>query len=552
MNILSNTKKVYFHIYQRMLLLVMCTAFISVVLFYATSCFAQASNSPTNGDIFIAGTVGQPTNLLPMLSSDSASSNITQHLYVSLLKYDKDITIVPFAAKSYEVLDNGLRLRFVLRKGIYWQDGVELTVDDVEFTYKLMIDPNTKTAYSSDFKQVTSFTKLDKYTFEVTYSKPFARSLVTWMSAIMPKHALEGTDINKSPLARSPLSCGPFTMNKWDPGVAIRLKANPTYFKGRPHFDAAMYQFIPDSSTLFLELKASNLDTIDTLTPQQFLFQAQKAAFKKEFSVYKSLSFTYTYLGYNLKNPLFADVRVRKAFAHAINKQDIIKGALLGQGVPTIGPYKPGMWVYNSQITDYEFTITKAEELLKEAGWEKNSDGKLVKDGKFFAFTLLVNQGNETRIKTATIIQSQLKKLGVDVQIRTVEWAAFLKQFVEPGYFDAVVLAWSLPQDPDGYTVWHTDSQKTGLNFISYSNPEVDTLLEEARTTFDEKKRKVLYDRLQVILHDEQPYCFLFVPYTLIPVQNRIQGIAPAPAGLMHNFNDWWVPTRDQRHRIQP
>ena len=168
-----------------------------------------------------------------------------------------------------------------------------------------------------------------------------------------------------------------------------------------------------------------------------------------------------------------------------------------------------------------------------------------------FTFTLLTNQGNETRIKIALLIQSQLAELGIDVHVRTVEWAAFIKQFLHPGYFDAVILSWNILEDPDVYDVWHSSRAGGELNFINYKNKEVDALLEEARSTLDKERRKLLYDRFQEILHDEQPYCFLYVPYALSAVHNRFRGIDPAPAGIFHNMEKWWVPLHDQRYRIQ-
>ena len=133
-----------------------------------------------------------------------------------------------------------------------------------------------------------------------------------------------------------------------------------------------------------------------------------------------------------------------------------------------------------------------------------------------------------------------------------MEWAAFLKQFVIPGYFDAVVLAWTIPHDPDGYDVWHSSRAGAGgLNVIGYANKEADACLEAGRSTFDQAARKKAYDRLQEILHEEQPYCFLYVPYQLSAVQKRFRGIEPAPIGIFYNSDRWWVPLDDQRYRIE-
>jgi peptide/nickel transport system substrate-binding protein len=505
---------------------------------------------PTSGGRIVLGSIGEPSNLIPPLASDGASHEIAEYLYVALLRYNKDIELEPWAAESYEILDEGLRLRFTLRKDIRWSDGRPLTAEDVEFTYRLMIDPKTPTAYAENFKAVESFTRIGRFTFEVTYAQPFARALSTWASFILPKHVLENEDLLDTPYSRNPVGAGAYTLTQWEPGRRIVLTANETYFEGRPNIDRVIYRFIPDTTTMFMELKSGNLDMMP-LSPQQYLYQTQGRLWDQGFNKFKYLSSSYAYLGYNLKRPLFADVRVRQAIAHAIDKQEIVKGVLLGQGESTIGPYKPGTWAYNTGIQDYRYDPAAARTLLTQAGWkDRDGDGWLDKDGRVFAFTILTNQGNTLRINAATIIQYRLRQIGISVKIRTVEWATFIKEFVDKGRFDALVLGWNIVQDPDIYDVWHSSKAGPGgLNFVGYENPELDRLLEKGRRLVDDTKRKPIYDRIQEILHRDQPYCFLYVPMSLPIVQSRFMGIEPAPAGITHNFNQWWVPGSLQRTR---
>ena len=509
--------------------------------------------TPVRGGRILMGSIGEPSNLIPYMASDSASAEITDLLYVAPLKYDKDLNVVTWAASSYEVLEGGRLLRFVLRDDIRWEDGEPLTADDVEFTYRLMIRPDTPTAYAENFLAISSFKKTGRFSFEVRYEKPFARALMTWMGAILPRHALEGQNVMTSPLARKPIGAGPYRLKTWESGSRLVLEASDTYFEGRPYLDEVIYRVIPDPSTMFLELKAGKLDMM-SLSPQQYLRQTEGEVWSKEWRKYKYLSFGYTFLGFNMRHPFFKDVRVRRALSMSIDRQALIDGVLLGLGVPTVGPYKPGTWVYNDKLTPVQQNVAEAERLLAEAGWTaKNEDGILVKDGQPFAFTILVNQGNDQRIKTAVIMQNQFRKIGVDVRIRTVEWAAFITEFVNKGQFDTVILGWNILQDPDLFEVWHSSSARPGgLNFTGYENAVVDALLEEARSVPDQKRRKVLYDRFQEILADEQPYCFLYVPYSLPIVQARFQGIKPALSGIMYNFDKWWIPKRLQRYSIQP
>jgi peptide/nickel transport system substrate-binding protein len=509
---------------------------------------AAVPATPEYGGRIVEPLLGEPSNLIDVLATDSSSHEVADKIYVSPLRYDKNIVFEPYAAESFEILDEGKRIRITLKKNIRWFDGTPLTARDVEFTYKLMIDPKTPTAYSDDYKAISSFTVVDDYTFEVRYDTVFARALTTWAHHILPRHVLEGQDLLKTKYSREPMGAGPYKLAEWTPGSRLTLKANEDYFGGRPYLDEVIYTIIPDMSTQFLELKAGNVDMMG-LTPKQYLFQTSGPDWDKNYQKFKYLAFAYSYLGYNLKNPLFSDKRVRRAITLAIDKEEIVKGVLFGLGVPAIGPYKPGTWVYNDQIVDYGYHPDQAKAMLAEAGWkDSDGDGVLDKDGRPFAFTILTNQGNEERIKTATIIQQRLKEVGIKIEVRSVEWAAFINEFINKGNFEATILGWNILQDPDIFPVWHSSQfPPQGLNNGFYANPEADRLIEEARRTLDQDTRKKLYDRFQEILHEDQPYCFLYVPYSLPIVASRIQGVEVAPAGIGWNFTKWWVPKSLQR-----
>ncbi|WP_298431714.1 peptide-binding protein [Geobacter sp.] len=509
----------------------------------------RAAGPPAYGDALVVGSIGEPSTLIPVLASDSPSHEVAGWVYNGLVKYDKDLKLVGDLARSWDVSPDGLTITFHLRKGVKWHDGADFTSRDVLYTYRVTIDPRTPTAYAEDFKQVKKAEAPDPYTFRVFYDKPFAPALASWGMNILPAHLLEGKDITRSELARSPVGTGPYRFKEWVAGQKIVLESFHDYFEGRPYIDRYIYRIIPDSATMYLELKAGGIDMMG-LSPVQFARQTDTPEFRARFAKYRYPSFTYTYLGYNLKNPLFADRRVRQAITSAISKDEIVHGVLLGLGQAAHGPYKPGTWAYNPNVKDFGYDPARARTLLAEAGWRGTGpDGILEKDGRRFSFTILTNQGNDQRIKTAQIIQRRLRTVGIEVKIRVLEWASFLTNFIDKRNFEAVILAWTIPQDPDIFDIW--DSSKTGpkeLNFISYSNPEVDRLLEEGRRTFDQEKRRRCYWRIQEILAWDQPYTFLYVPDALPAVSSRFRGIEPAPAGIMYDFIHWYVPKEEQLH----
>ncbi len=228
---------------------------------------------------------------------------------------------------------------------------------------------------------------------------------------------------------------------------------------------------------MFMELKAGNLDRMG-LNAIQYSRQTEYPKFQRMYNKYRYMPFSYIYLGYNLNDSRFADRRVRQALTHAINKQEIIEGVLMGLGEEATGPYKPGTWYYNPNVPKFPYDPAKAKALLAAAGWTPNADGVLTKDGAPFAFTILTNQGNDTRQRTAEIIQSRLRAVGILVKIRQVEWAAFLKEFIEKGRFEAILLGWNTGLDPDQFDIWSSTKTKPGeLNVIGYKNPEVDALV---------------------------------------------------------------------------
>ena len=510
---------------------------------------SDAGAQPVRGDTIVEGSIGDASNLLPALAADSSSFDIIGQVYNGLVRYDKNLALEPELAERWEISPDGLVITFHLRRGVSWHDGAPFTAADVEFTYRVMIDPKTPTAYGEDFRQVKKFEVVDPATVRVTYEKPFAPALASWGFSIMPKHLLAGKEITSSPLARAPVGTGPYRFKEWKAGEKIVLEANDAYWEGRPNIDRVIYRIIPDNATMFLELRAGSVDMMG-LEPLQYTRQTDTDAFRKNYNKYRYLASSYTYLGFNLNLPLFQDKRVRQAISHAVNKQEIIDIVLLGLGQEATGPYKPGTWAYNPDVKRYPFDQARAQALLAEAGWSaKGPDGFLAKAGQRFAFTLMTNQGNKTRSKAAEVIQKNLKSVGIDVSIRIVEWAAFLKEFVNPRKFDAVILGWTIPPDPDAFDVWH--STKTGpaeLNHVSFKNAEADALIEKGRRTFSQEERRQAYGRFQEILAEEQPYVFLYAPDALPIVSARFREIVPAPAGISYNFIKWWVPKAEQKY----
>lgn len=519
---------------------------------------SQTEPKPVDfGDMFIDGSIGDASNLIPFLSGDAASSSISSMIFGGLMKVDKDQNLIPDLAKRWDVSEDQRTITFHLRDDVKWHDGVAWSADDLLFQYEMMIHPDVPSAYKETFFLIEKVSAPDKHTFKVTFKEPFAPAL-TRLSGMggLPRHLLKNTkpvDLIKSPLARAPVGNGAWKFGEWKSQTHIIVNSNSENYDGRPMVAKAMTRIIPDPATQFLELKSGGIDMM-SLDPLQYLKQTDSKFFKENYVKYKYLANGYTYLGFNLKRPLFQDALVRKAITYAIDKNEIIEGVLMGLGQPATGPFKPGTWAYKDDVKRYPHNPEKAKALLAQAGWkDTDGDGILDKDGKNFEFEIITNHGNVLRRKSGEIIQQRLKKIGIVVKLRIVEWSSFINNFINKRNFDACILGWALGLDPDQYIIWH--SSKTGeheFNFVSYNNPEVDDILDKARKTFDIKERKKYYHRFQDILAEEQPYTFLYVAEALPIVSKRIRGIVPGPAGISYNFDKWWVPKANHKRSIKP
>ena len=515
------------------------TIYIIPILFLVLACGQNAERNPNT---FVEGSIGDARRLNPVIANDSASGSINDQVFNGLVKYDKDIRLVGDLAERWDVSADGKTITFHIRRGVKWHDGAEFTADDCLFTYQKLIDPKVVTPYSSSYMDVKKAEVVDRYTFRVSYKEPFSPALESWAIGMIPKHLLEGKDINTDAFNRKPIGTGPYKLREWIAGQKIVLDANDQYFEGRPNINQFIYRIITDSSTMFQELLSGGVDMMG-LTPLQYLRKSETRRIRQNYRKFRYPANAYTYMGYNLRNPLFGDVKVRQALSCAINRQSIIDGILLGLGKPCTGPFSYVSWAYNPSAKSYPHDPERAKKLLAEAGWkDRNSSGILEKDGKPFRFTILTNLGNNERIHTAEIIQQNLKAVGIDVSIRVMEWQAFLEQ-IDNRSFDAIILGWGMGRDPDIYDIWHSSKTKKGeYKFIGYKNAEVDRLLVEGRRTFDIEKRKKIYYRIQEILAEEQPYAFLYVPDALPIVHKRFKGIEVAPLGIMYNFIKWHVP----------
>jgi len=488
----------------------------------------------------IIGLPADATNLIGNMAADAPTAEVASQIYDGLVRYNRNFKIVPDLAKSWKISNGGKTITFYLHRHIRWQNGQKFTAKDVLFTYRLMVNPKTPTPYAAEYLKVYKARIIGKYIFRVTYKKPYAPALSSWGLSILPEKLLKGKNLFTTKFRSHPVGTGPYEFDKWIHGYEIVLKANPHYFMGAPHIKRLIYKIVPDSSSMFLMLKSNGISYMG-LSPIQFRYESGSKKFNSRFKKYIHPSLSFTFLGYNLLDPLFKNIKVRQALSYAIDKKEIIKGALLGLGVHCYGPFMPGTYFYNKDVKRYNYNTAKALKLFNEAGWSLKN-GVLEKNGRPFRFTILTPQGNQERLSAAEIIQQNLKKIGIKVGIRVMEWTSLISEFIMKKKFQTVLLGFTITPDPyDNASIFMSSNiVPKGLNFTSFKDPEIDYLFRKARSTFDLKKQRAYYFKIQRILAKEAPYTFLYIPYAMPVVKKSIKGIKPAPAGIGYNIRKWY------------
>jgi peptide/nickel transport system substrate-binding protein len=526
-----------------------------VVLFAATLIFEELRPHPRVNQLIISSS-GDASFLNPILAQDVTSSDINSLIFNGLIKYNRNLDgFVGDLAESWKLnIGPEPDITFFLRRGVLWQDGKEFTANDVKFTYDKIMDPKTNTVRRSSYEWVKKAEALDPYTFRVTYKQPFSPGLESWSIGTIPEHLLRDVDINAAPFNRHPIGTGPFRFVEWLSDEKIVLEANPRYFEGKPLLDGIIYRIIPEAALNETEVLAREIDYSGI-----YPFEYRRMNQLPFLEAYSQPGLGYTYIGYNLNNPLFQDRRVRRALTYAINREAVVQYVLYGLGMVATGPFPNNMWYGNPHVRPIPFDPEKARQLLAEAGWHPNRNGILEKEGRPFRFTLITNNGNDTRRDVAVLIQRQLRDIGIDVNLEFYEWSVFITDYIDARHFDACLLGWSLSVDPDAYEIWHSSQIEKGFNFISYRNPEVDRLLVEGRRVYDLEKRKEIYWRIHQLIAEDQPYTFLFVPLNLSVLRKRffllergqLRPIRLEKAGLLYDITKWYVPKKREGDEIR-
>ncbi|MEK6615930.1 MAG: ABC transporter substrate-binding protein, partial [Bacteroidota bacterium] len=458
--------------------------------------------------------------------------------------------------------------------------GSPVTAKDVEFTFKtlkcpLVNNPNSRSYY----EYITDFQFYDddplKFTIVSTEIYFLAEASFTDV-CILPEYfydpkglmknisikqiADEGEklksdtkmkefadDFNSEKRMRDPNfigGSGPYKYTEWKTNERVvltkkenwwgdALQKENCYFEAFP--DKLIYQFIKDQTTALVSLKAGNLDVMRTIKSKDFAELSKSEKFTQNFNAYTPVMYAYSYLGLNLKSPLLTDKLTRQALAYIVDCDKMIETIKYGQAEKVIGPVHPSKKnVYNTSIVPYNYNLDKAKELLSQAGWKNtNGDETLDKmlDGKRTEFIVdfIVNAESDERKSMALMFQAEAKKVGIKVNVLSIDWAVFMGRS-KNHQFDIIVGTWVGGSAPDDFkAVFHSESSVgEGSNYSNFSNTEADSLITYIRMELDEEKRAMMYKRFQEILHEEVPMIFLWAPTERIAISKKFDNAYPS------------------------
>ncbi|MGQ0538374.1 MAG: ABC transporter substrate-binding protein [Gemmatimonadaceae bacterium] len=461
--------------------------------------------------------------LNPVLAPDIGSVMINKVIFPGLLRPDENLRPSPDLALSWTESPDGLTYTFALRPNVMWHDGTPFTARDVKFTFDQILDVNSGSRLRSDFAPVAAVEAPDSLTVRFRLRAPFAPflALLGYNAGIIPEHAFRGRRLTEAPdFNRTlPIGTGPFKVAKSAPGSAIVLERNPRYHGPPPRLERLVFKVVPDINVQVAQLRSGELDII--LVEPANLTTLVRAP---HILVRQVPIVQHYYVGFNQRRQLFASPLVRRALGFAVDRAAIIAGVLKGNGDPPVGtiPLALGPFFADS-IPRLAFDRDSARTLLAAAGWRTDSAGTLRDtQGRPFRFELLVDKGNPTREQAALAVQQDLARLGIEVTLRTLEFATFVRDHLLTGKFDAGLIWWTTPPDPDQWAFYASGQDN---NHVGFRNARADSLLALGRATRDSVRRVQVYHALQSLQIEDPPVLLLFYPRELLAMRDVVEGL---------------------------
>jgi peptide/nickel transport system substrate-binding protein len=469
-------------------------------------------------------------------NTDSNSSQLASLISDGLIGFDANGEYVPLIASSWTIASDGLSITFRLRDGAKWHDGAPVTARDVAFTIRKIQDPATQArSWITQFDDIVGIETPDDRTVVARYAKPYADALAGWRAPLVPEH-VAGKDETflTGAFAQAPVGCGPFRFVRRAPGQSIVLEAFQGYWGGRPRLDRVTIRILPSERTGFEALLQGELDLMG-VTPDVWResLTSPRASRLARFVYYRLSGWK---IDWNMdgSNPYFRDPRVRRALVMALDRKQFAATVAGGLARPAVGSYLPESPWFDRGLEPLPFDRAEAARLLDAAGWRQAAGRSLrEKDGVPFSFTLMIAAGSQEILdRIAAWTQQSLGEIGVGVTIEKIEPRAMIERR-RAHKFEAVMASNVFDPIADQFEIYHSTARDGGMNYGGFSDPEIDRLVAEGRTTLDLTARREIYARLQRRLHELQPISYIFQFAQPVLHDPDLLGIEHSPLGLI-------------------
>lgn len=451
-------------------------------------------------------------------------------IFNGLTAHNGDSEVVPALAKSWEFDEDTCTYTFHLEEGVKWHDGEPFTAEDVKFTIEAIMNPDNESENAPNYEDVEEITVVDDHTIQFKLKAPNAAFTDYMSMSILPKHLLEGEDMQTSDYFRHPIGTGPYKLESWDEGQAITLVKNEEYFKEPANIETIVFKIVPDDNAKALQIQSGELD-LAQLTPKD----AQGFVDNEAYTCYDMTTADYRGIMFNFGNEYWQkNGDLIKAVCYGIDRQAIIDAVLLGQGMIAYGPLQRNIY-NNENVEHYDYNPEKAKEVLETAGCEMGDDGYYYRDGEKIGFVISVSAGDQVRIDMAQIAAQQLKEIGMEVTVdipAQTDWAGQM----------AFLIGWGSPFDADDHTYKVFGTEK-GANYSGYSNEKVDEYLLAARETSDTEVRKENYDKFQEELANNPAYAYICYIDANYVAKAGLEGIASETVLGHHGVGIFWNVT---------
>lgn len=510
--------------------------------------------TPRDGGTLYRRLDGDIGSLNPILPSSRYDRYVTNYLYTPMVYLDRKLQPVPGLAKSWDISDDGRVYRFDLDPKATFTDGSKVLASDVLFTLRKIVDPKTEALqiFGSFEKLDLSRTKvIDDHTIEIAFREPLAMQLLRFMDLfVLPEHVYAKGDF-RNDFDSNVVSSGPYKLVRREIGKEIVLERRADYWREHPHIQTIVMKVVNDHGTAWNALKRREID--ETLIASDTWYREQKNPELTKFIDFRRFyTLNYNYIAWNAHNPLLGDKRVRRALSMAIPTDAVVQDLYHGTARTMSGHFTPDEWAYNPNVPVIRYDPDGAKRLLASLGWtDRNGDGILENGKRKFSLQLLALSGSGTGKLLVQMVQAELKAIGVDVELVTLDTATAIQR-VMSGNYDAVYMGWDLDPDPDPYALFHSSQVPPhGQNIVFYANAEADRLIAAARKELDRSKRKEMYWRVHEILAEDQPYTWITQASAKWGINKRVRGVDVSPGyGLFTWYPGelgWWLATAPQR-----